>query len=230
MRSLPDIGTAAIRTKKPAERRFVDLFGVWNRKLHFYAGLYLLLFLWLFAFTGLLLNHPKWTFAEFWPNRKQWTQEQAIEAPRGDDLEKARDLMAQLRLRGEVEWTVASQRPGAFDFRVQRPGQVVEIKADLERNVASMRHTELNAWGVMHVLHTFSGVRIGDPRMQRDWILTSVWSGLMDAVALGLVFLVLSSIYMWWGLRAKRRLGTAFVVLGILSCGFFVAGLRWLTP
>jgi len=30
----------------------------WNRKLHFYTGLFLLFFLWLFAFSGLLLNHP----------------------------------------------------------------------------------------------------------------------------------------------------------------------------
>jgi len=30
----------------------------WNRRLHYYLGLYFLLFLWLFSFTGLLLNHP----------------------------------------------------------------------------------------------------------------------------------------------------------------------------
>jgi hypothetical protein len=74
-------------------RLWLDLLSFWNRKLHFYIGLYLLLFLWLFAFTGLLLNHPKWTFKEFWPNRRQWTQAQAIETPHGGDLEKARDLM-----------------------------------------------------------------------------------------------------------------------------------------
>ena len=36
----------------------------WNRKLHFYTGLFLIVFLWLFAFTGLLLNHPTWMFHE----------------------------------------------------------------------------------------------------------------------------------------------------------------------
>jgi hypothetical protein len=43
----------------------------WNRKLHFYTGLFLLLFLWLFAFTGLLLNHPTWAFQESWLNRHE---------------------------------------------------------------------------------------------------------------------------------------------------------------
>ena len=42
----------------------------WNRRLHFYLGLYLLFFIWLFALTGLLLNHPKWSFADFWPMRR----------------------------------------------------------------------------------------------------------------------------------------------------------------
>ena len=28
-----------------------------NRRAHYYLGLYFLFFLWLFAFTGLLLNH-----------------------------------------------------------------------------------------------------------------------------------------------------------------------------
>src|SRR5678810_1193909 len=53
----------------------------WNRKLHFYSGLFLLFFIWLFAFSGLLLNHPSWRFAEFWSNRKQTNYERAIVVP-----------------------------------------------------------------------------------------------------------------------------------------------------
>jgi hypothetical protein len=32
----------------------------WNRKLHYYLGLYFLFFLWLFSATGLMLNHQQW--------------------------------------------------------------------------------------------------------------------------------------------------------------------------
>lgn len=53
----------------------------WNRKLHFYAGLLLLFFLWLFTFTGLLLNHPSWSFAESWNNRRETNFERRITAP-----------------------------------------------------------------------------------------------------------------------------------------------------
>ena len=39
----------------------------WNRRIHYYLGLYFLLFLWLFSFTGLLLNHPRWALSRI-PN------------------------------------------------------------------------------------------------------------------------------------------------------------------
>ena len=90
-----------------------------------------------------------------------------------------------------------------------------------------MQQIQVNLWGVIHVLHTFSGVRIGDPTMQRDWLLTRVWSFSMDALAAGLIRMVFSSYYMWYGLKEKRRLGSFVLALGVLSCGFFVKGLAW---
>src|SRR4051812_46879864 len=53
----------------------------WNRKLHFYSGLFLLFFVWLFAFSGLILNHPTWSFAESWNNRKETNYVRNTTAP-----------------------------------------------------------------------------------------------------------------------------------------------------
>ena len=50
--------------KSASARQFRAEFKRWNRKLPFYAGLFLLFFLWLFAFSGLILNNPTWSFAE----------------------------------------------------------------------------------------------------------------------------------------------------------------------
>jgi hypothetical protein len=50
----------------------------------------------------------------------------------------------------------------------------------------------------------------------------------MDAVAVGIILMVLSSLYMWWGLKEKRLLGIAALALGTSTCGLFVTGLRWL--
>ena len=97
---------------KPKRRRLADTFEIWNRKLHYYLGLYLLFFLWLFAFTGLLLNHPEWTFQEFWPQRRQSSETRLIQAPPdGGDLAQAHDLLRQLGSSGEIEWTATRADP-----------------------------------------------------------------------------------------------------------------------
>lgn len=201
----------------------------WNRRVHYYLGLYLLLFLWLFSFTGLLLNHPRWTFAEFWPNRRQTSLELRIQAPPpGGDLIQAKDIMRQAGIHGEIEWTRSRSDPNRLDFRASRPGHSFEIKADLQQGRATIQRIDLNAWGVARILHTFTGVRMADPTNQRDWSMTTLWVLCMEALALGLILMVLSSIYMWWNLAQKRRLGLVALSLGILCCGLFVSGLRWL--
>src|ERR1035441_6942576 len=58
----------------------------WNRKLHYYAGLSLLFFMWLFAFSGLLLNHPTWSFVESWNNRKARKSEREITTAPGPEF------------------------------------------------------------------------------------------------------------------------------------------------
>lgn len=211
------------------ERSATDVFLVWNRRLHYFLGLYLLFFCWLFVFTGLLLNHSRWQFAQFWPNRIQSTTEHPFQVREvGTDFERARDLMRQLGIAGEIQWPTAQPAGAPFAFQVSRPGLVIDVKADLKSGRATLQRNDVNAWGVMHVLHTFTGVRAADPRNARDWILTTVWAISMDAVAAGLIFMVLSSYIMWYRLKPKRGWGVIALLLGFVSCGAFLAGFRWI--
>ncbi len=108
-----------------------------------------------------------------------------------------------------------------------RPNNLT-VPPDIARVQGLLQRTEVNAWGVMHVLHTFTGMSAASPRNQRDWILTTVWAISMDAVAAGLIFMVFSSYIMWYRLKAKRVGGTIALALGFVICGAFVAGLGWL--
>jgi len=201
----------------------------WNKKLHIYLGLYFLFFLWLFAFTGLLLNHPLWRFAEFWPQRVEASYERSLDSiPAEGDLERAQSVMQQLGLTGEIDWPPRQPDAGGLEFSVNRPGDMNRVNVDLRENRASVQHIETNTWGVLHVLHTFSGTRANNPEARRDWSLTTLWVVAMDALAAGLILTVLSSYYMWWRLRPKRRTGLISLSAGVVACGFFVFGLRWL--
>ncbi len=206
------------------------VFERWNRKLHFYSGVFMLFFLWLFAFTGLLLNHPDWTFHENWKNRHETTVERAIVAPGADavgDLGQARDIMRQLGIDGEILWTTTRTVPSQFEFQVRRPRHFYFIKADWGQGKATLRQADVNAWGIMKVLHAFTGNVADDPRNRRDWVLTTVWSYSMDVVAAATIQMVLGGIYLWIRQPGKRWAGGIALGLGTLICGVFCVGLRW---
>jgi hypothetical protein len=218
---IPPTGTSRLRLR--LER--------WNRRLHYFVGLYLIFFLWLFAATGLVLNHPGWGFSESWSKRRETNSEQVIAAPGPefrDDLGQAREILRQLHIEGEILWTTTRTNARWFEFQVRRPGHFYFLKADLEQLRVSVRHSEVNLWGVMKALHVFSGVQLDDPRQTRDWMLTWMWALSMDAVAVGLIFTVLSSLYLWWQSPGKRLAGGVVLGLGTLICGLFCLGLRLL--
>jgi hypothetical protein len=111
---------------------------------------------------------------------------------------------------------------------VSRPGRTFEIKTDLDQERAVVQRIDVNTWGVIRILHTFTGVRAGDSRNQRDWMLTRIWAFSMDAVAVGLLIMVFGSYYMWWRLPQKRAWGLVALMSGSIGCAVFVAGLRLL--
>jgi len=227
---MPSATEPLVRARSPHPRLWAGL-ERWNRKLHFYSGLFLMSFLWLFAFSGLLLNHPAWTFHEHWKNRKETNYERAIVPPgreAGGDLDQARNIMRQLGVEGDILWTTTRTDPGLLDFQVRRPGHFFFIKANWTKGSATVRQADVNLWGIVKALHVFDGNVADDPRNTRDWALTYLWAYSMDAVAAGLIFMVLSSVYLWLQLPQKRRTGAIVLSLGCLSCGLFCLGLRWL--
>jgi hypothetical protein len=196
---------------------------VWNRKLHYYLGLYFLFFLWLFSLSGLMLNHQQW-FRDLY-QRAETRYDTPIETPEGaTELDRVKDLMRQLNLRGEIDWP-ASQPAGHIDFTISRPDGAAQVRADLNAKKAYVKEFDNRRLHTFQVFHTFSGSRFNQPATQRDWIVTSAWVWAMDALAAGLIVMVLGSYYMWWQLKKRRTLGIAVLAFGVASCALFVTGL-----
>ena len=196
----------------------------WNRKIHYYLGLFFLFFLWLFSLTGLLLNHGQWRLAAAANARTETRFERGIEPPAGeDDLARARDVMRQLGLTGEIELPAAAQAQGRFDFSVNRPKDASQVKVDLSTKRASVQHFQNSGWAVFRIFHTFSGSRFNAPGSHRDWILTSAWTLAMDALSAGLVVIVLGSYYMWFRFKRKNlAVGIAVLAAGYACCALFL--------
>lgn len=213
---------------KARGRGWGDTIDVWNAKLHYYSGLYLLLFIWLFSFTGLVLNH-RWGISNFWPKRRESTFTQKIQPLRvNSGMAQAEDLMRQLHLRGEVVMNDSPAPPERFDFRVVKPALLTDIRVDLQNNEATVHQIRLNVWGFMEMLHTFDVEKREGSGAPRNWLLSKIWCYTMDAVAMGLIFMVLSSYYMWFRLKRIHFGGWIALAVGFAVCGFFVVGLNWL--
>jgi hypothetical protein len=203
---------------------------LWMQRAHFYVGLYLLLFVWLFALSGLLLNHSEWQFHSFWPEREESSYTTVIQLPADVTASVgAQTLMQKLELIGEIEWLERDQTPDRLEFRVTRPGYITTVQADLGHQTVSVQEIRVNKWGAFKMLHTFSGVRMGDPLRKRDWLVTKLFSVTMDGVAIGLIIMVVTSCYLWFLRKARRRQGAIVLALGVLSCVFFVWGIAWMS-
>jgi hypothetical protein len=192
----------------------------WNHKLHIYIGLYLLSFVGFYAISGLVLNHPKWEFTQFWPNRRESTAEFPVTKPVApNDLAKAQDLMGQLDLSGDINQVIA--KADSFEFRVSKPGAMVTVTLSATGDRATVKQVKLNVWGVLNSLHHLTGVqRDGLPTRCRP--ATWSWSLLMDATSIGLLLLVVGGLWMWYQRPVSRALGLIALVMGVLCCGFFL--------
>ena len=194
----------------------------WNRKLHYYLGLYFLFFLWLFGLTGLLLNHGQWSLATQANQRQESQFEADLTTLHGQTLlARAREAADQLGLRGEIDLP-ASQTPGQLVFTVSRPADACQVRVDLDQNRAAVRRFDNNRLGMLRVFHAFSGSRFNQPDSRRDWIVTSVWVFAMDALATGLIVMVLGSYVMWYRLKDRRALGWISVGSGFFLCSLLL--------
>ena len=131
------------------------------------------------------MNHPRWAISHI-PNDSNPAYERAIATPAdGPDLERAKDVMRQLRLRSEIEWPQSSQAPGRLDFNIAYPKQAIQLRVDLTQNRATVRQVDRSLWSALRTMHTFSGSRYNSVGTSRDWLLTSAWVVAMDALAVG---------------------------------------------
>jgi len=196
----------------------------WNRRFHFYLGLYFLFFLWLFSLSGLMLNHGQWQVSLAANGRTEQRYERSIEPPVGaTEKDRARHVMLQLAIVGELD--MPAQRPGELSFNTSRPSDSSQVRVDLVQNRAIVQHFTTGHLSRFRNLHTFSGSRYNQPASERDWVVTTIWVVAMDALAAALMVMVFGSYYMWWRLKKRHGLGLAALLLGFLACGWFVAGI-----
>ncbi|MEW6161338.1 MAG: PepSY-associated TM helix domain-containing protein [Verrucomicrobiota bacterium] len=179
-----------------------------NRKIHIYAGMFSLVFVLFFAVSGFVLNH-RWKVWDWFSRRVESTRDITVQIPaQGTDLEKARAILKQLNIDGEIHRIVSEPARQTLAFDLQRPGQFASVKLDATTGKGTLKTTNFNAWSIVHILHIFSGH--GD----KNWVWANVWKFFSDATAILVIVLALSGFYMWLNLKSARRWGLIALELG----------------
>jgi hypothetical protein len=196
-------------------------FNFWTRKLHIHLGLFLLLFIWLFSLSGLLLNHGSWKFASFWEEREQREYVEQITLPgRMDSAGMITSVMRELQISGEVDNVKLTA--DVLHFRVGSPGMGREVHVDVREKTALVKEYRFNIWGKIRTLHTFNGVDKNNIAREANWLITRVWRFAMDAIALAFIALCLTSWFMWYKIRKEYKRSWIALAGGFLVCFYFL--------
>ena len=191
-----------------------------NRKIHIHVGLCLLFFIWLFSFTGLLLNHNGWKFASFWDERKEITYNFTLPVSMRDASLQESAIMDFLKITGEV------QEQKRFDqtlsFRVMSPGDIMDINVNWTTGEGKEKRMKFNMWGKLRTMHTFNGMHNERPAQTPNWWITGIWRFTMDVIAIGFIVMTLSSWIMWYKIRKEYPWGYVIMIGAIVLICYFV--------
>lgn len=191
-----------------------------SRKLHIHLGLLLLIFIWLFSLTGLILNHGNWKFASFWEER----EESIINFTVPDSVLKNPSPEARamkfLKISGEVQ--LQQKTSEILEFRVQSPGIVNDVHIDLANGSGTKKVLKYNMWGKLRTLHTFNGMNEENPSQSPNWVITNIWRFAMDAIAIGLIIICVSSWMMWYKVRKEYKMGYVILISSFITAGYFI--------
>ena len=194
------------------------MFYRWTRDLHLYTGLFISPFLLLFAISVFFLNHAKVT-----PG--QWADVatvQGIEVPAGvnwaqglEGIAAARTILQQVGVDGEIGSARLVRQTGHVVIQVSKPGWEAGIDVDVNAHTATLSTRPTSLWETLAYLHKMPGPH--NVEIRGNWAPTRIWRFFADTTVYLVLFITITGIYLWWALRAERRIGLIMLSLGLLT-------------
>jgi hypothetical protein len=187
----------------------------WVRDLHLYFGLFVSPFLLLFAASVFFLNHGKLALGT--PAPAETFHDLRI--PDGFDrlqgreaVNRATDVLAQLPLAGEIGFLRYVRQDRHLIFPVSRPGLEATVDVDLDGRSASVTRRKAGLWEAIAFLHKMPGPH--NVAIRGNWRWIRVWKWFADATIYLTLFISVSGIYLWYALKAERRIGLTLLTAG----------------
>lgn len=204
------------------------MFYRWTRDLHLYFGLFVSPFLLLFAVSVFYLNHGKLRLGAPPPGQTV----QNLRIPEDVDrlqgrpaVDRAKEILAQLPVTGEIGFLRNVRKDRHLIFPVSRPGLEAMVDVDLNGRSAVVTERRTGLLESISYLHKMPGPH--NVAIRGNWAGTQAWRVFADATIYVTLFISMSGIYLWWVLKAERRIGVTLLAAGALTfCGLIYAVIR----
>lgn len=195
------------------------LFG-WIRDLHLYAGLFVSPYILVFAVSVFFLVHRDLPVGRGGPSVERIVTDLPLPANLNqlsgrERIDALRPALDRAGVHGEVGWIQHVAKDNRLVVPVMVPGRTTIVSIDLMRREASIKLQSTGLASALVELHRFPGPHLLGLRM--NWLYMRIWCWLSDATVYLVLLVTMSGLYLWYHLRAERRIGTTLLAVGALS-------------
>ena len=187
----------------------------WLRDLHLYFGLFISPFILLFSVSVFYLNHGKLIVPTDVPAETY----RDLRVPDGFDrvkgpeaIARAKAILPQVGVAGEIGFLRYVSKDRHLIFPVSKAGSEATVDVDLDARTATVKRRSMDLWESIAYLHKMPGPH--NVAIRGNWIGTQAWRVLADATIYLILFISLSGVYLWWAIKAERRIGFALLTTG----------------
>ncbi|HTI72071.1 MAG TPA: PepSY-associated TM helix domain-containing protein [Candidatus Limnocylindria bacterium] len=130
-------------------------------------------------------------------------------------IDALRPILKTAGAQGEVGFVSRLVKEDALLIPVTIPGRETTVTLNLATGDATVVTREVGLASALAILHRSPGEHA--PAIRMNWFWMKAWRWMADTTAYLILFISVSGIYLWYVLRAERRVGFALLFAGALS-------------
>jgi hypothetical protein len=175
-------------------------------------------FVLLFAVSVFYLNHGKLIPGADLPvdTYRNLTIPDGFDRFKGlEAVEHAKAILPQVSVAGEIGFLRYVAKDRHLIFPVSKAGSESTVDVDLDARSATVTRRSMHVWESISYLHKMPGPH--NVTIRGNWVGTQAWRVFADGTIYLLLFVSLTGIYLWYSIKAERRIGLTLLAAGAVT-------------